>query len=88
MPIVINTPPYGYVDRTIFYRCPVSNEGITSRKQRNETMKRLGMMDANDHVNKKTIAARQDKADKLSAFVEANRGPKHIQEAVDRLAAA
>ena len=50
MRIAIFTAPMGFVDNMAEYRCPVTGQGITTRRQRNETMKRLGVIDANDVV--------------------------------------
>ena len=87
MEIVIKTAPYGFVDRDIRYRCPVTNEGVTSRKQRNEIMARESLIDANDIVNKKTIAARTKEAERVKKIVEDNRNPE-VQKYVDKLVAA
>ena len=84
MDLFMSAAPYGWVDREIRYVCPVTNQGITSRYQRNETMKRNDLMDANDFVNHKTIAKSVQKKQELDAFVEANKPPPEIQEKVNR----
>jgi hypothetical protein len=87
MEIMITAAPMGFVDREIRYVCPVTNEGVTTRKQRNEIMARNDLVDANDIVNHKTIAARKKQHEERKAFVEQHRGPKEIEEKVWRWAA-
>lgn len=84
MDIIIKQAPYGFVDREVFYKCPVTNQGVTSRRQRNEIMAREGLMDANDLVNHKTIEARKKKHDKIREIAEAHRAPDHVKREVER----
>ena len=44
----ISRPMAVHVDNMPIYKCPATGKGITSRKQRNETFARHGLMDAND----------------------------------------
>jgi Zn-finger nucleic acid-binding protein len=48
--IEIRTAPKGYVDNMEEYICPVTRQGVTTRRQRNEIMKREGLIDANDFL--------------------------------------
>lgn len=48
--IEIRTPPRGYVDNMEEYFCPVTRQGVTTRRQRNEIMAREGLVDANDFL--------------------------------------
>lgn len=82
MEILITAAPYGFVDREIHYKCPVTNQGVTSRKQRNEIMAREGLVDANDLVNHKTIAARRKQHEEMQALVEKHRGPREVEDQV------
>lgn len=86
MDIIITAAPMGFVDREIHYRCPVTNEGVTTRRQRNNIMAREGLVDANDIVNHKTIAKRVQQHEERKAFVEKHRGPKQVEEKVWRWA--
>ena len=82
--IIFKNAPMGFVDRDIHYRCPVTNEGVTTRKQRNEIMARNGLIDANDLVNSKTIQARIKKHDKMREVAEAHRAPEHLKREVEK----
>lgn len=88
MEIFITAAPYGFVDREISYRCPVTNEGVTSRKQRNEIMAREGLVDANDMVNHKTIQSRIKKQEEMQALVDKHKGPAEVEKKVLEWAAA
>lgn len=44
--LIIKTAVPGFIDREIHYVCPVTNEGVTSRRQRNNIMAREGLVDA------------------------------------------
>lgn len=48
MGMIIKQAPMGFVDREINYKCPVTNQPVTSRKARNEIMARNNLIDAND----------------------------------------
>lgn len=50
--IEIRTPRHGYVDNMEEYLCPVTRQGVTTRRQRNEIMAREGLVDANDFLRK------------------------------------
>lgn len=75
-----------FVDNMEEYRCPVTGQGVTTRRQRNEIMAREGLVDANDHLStwenrqKKTEAAQE--AYRKSVEEE----PKVIREEVDKWA--
>ena len=63
-------PSYGYVQSQCHYRCPVTREGVTSWKQRNEIMKRKNLMDMSDMNPAKEIAkaeARKAENQRLAA---------------------
>ena len=65
MTIIITAAPMGFVDREIHYKCPVTNQEVTSRRQRNEIMARNNLMDANDFkdsIKKKMRKSKQEKA--------------------------
>jgi len=81
MSIAITTAPYGYVDRPIHYRCPVTNEGVTSKKQRREIMAREGLVSAHDLC--RTQEQRQREVAEKKAIVEKGFGPKEIQQKVN-----
>lgn len=90
MDIFIKSAPYGYVGMEIFYRCPVTNQGVTSLKQRKEIMAREHLVDANDLVNTKTIQTKVQKHKEFQAWCKAeeDKQPKHIKEAVNKWAEA
>ena len=48
MALIIKQAPMGFMDREVHYICPVTNKGVTTRRQRNEIMAREGLVDAND----------------------------------------
>lgn len=81
---VIRTAPIGFVDREIHYRCPVTGSGVTSRRQRNEIMKRNNLMDANDVCNPKQVAKTQKRADKIAK--QAAEIPKDLRQQVNKWA--
>jgi hypothetical protein len=75
--------PMGFVDNMEEYRCPVTNEGVTTRKQRNEIMAREGLVDANDLLKSdEDRFAQQAAHDKKRAELEAAK-PKEVQRAVN-----
>jgi Zn-finger nucleic acid-binding protein len=80
--IEIRTPPKGYVDNMEEYRCPVTRKGVTTRRQRNEIMKREGLIDANDFL--KTDEQRQAVQAKYDADQKKyqNYGPEVVRKAV------
>lgn len=80
MDIIIKQAPMGFVDRPIEYICPVTSTPVTTRRQRNEIMKREGLVDANDLVNSKTIKDRAKKHEEKQAWIDKHRGPKQLQE--------
>lgn len=45
---VILRPPMGYVRPDTHYKCPVTNEGVTSQRQRRNIMAKHDLIDAND----------------------------------------
>jgi len=69
MPIVIKVAPYGYVEREIHYVCPVTNEGVTTRKQRQYIMESQDLIDANDVAS--TSAQRKAAKAKKQAEIKA-----------------
>jgi len=81
MPIVIKKAPMGYVDRPIYYRCPVTNEGVTSKSQRREIMAREGLVSAHELMQTKDQrnAAEQNVKD----LSEQSRGPESVRKDVD-----
>lgn len=81
MNLYIGTPPMGYVDRSIFYRCPVTGEGVTSKKQRREIMAREGLVSAHELCRSKE--QRQKEVNEKKAIVEKGFGPKEVQKQVD-----
>ena len=85
MDIIIKTAPMGFVDREIHYWCPATNKPITSRRPRNEMMKREGLVDANDIVNHKTIKARVKEHEKRKEIVEKHRLPNHLKSQFEAL---
>lgn len=86
MSIIILAAPMGFVDNMEEYWCPVTGEGVTSRRQRNEIMKREGLLDANDFL--KSDEERKKQSDEWAAkkkkLDEAK--PKEVQEYVDNWA--
>ena len=84
---VIRTAPYGFVDNMEEYRCPVTNQGVTSRRQRNDIMDRNYLIDANDLLQSDEARA------KKTADVQAQRAkfkaeePKEVRKQVDAWAA-
>jgi len=50
MQIIIKSAPMAFMDRDIHYICPVTNQEVTTRRQRNNIMAREGLVDANDVV--------------------------------------
>lgn len=63
MEIVILTAPYGFVDNMEEYMCPVTMQGVTTRRQRNEIMAREKLIDANDFM--KTPEQRKAQVEKV-----------------------
>jgi len=57
--LVIRTAPHGYVDNMKEYVCPVTKEPITTRRQRNYSMEKNDLADANDYKQ-----SWQDRAEK------------------------
>lgn len=53
--------PIGFVDNMEEYVCPVTMQGVTSRKQRNEIMAREGLISANDFYKPKSFRDKQEK---------------------------
>ena len=51
MEIIIKKAPMGYVDRVINYRCPVTNEFVTTKRQRHNIMAREGLVSAHEVIN-------------------------------------
>lgn len=52
-------PVYGYVQAETHYKCPVTRQGITTRKQRIESFARHNLRDASDMDPAKEIAKQQ-----------------------------
>ena len=83
MEIAILTAPWGYVDNMAEYMCPITNVGITTRRQRNEMMAREGVIDANDHLSsKKQRDAKVAQVEATRALAEKHR-PAGLQNQVD-----
>jgi hypothetical protein len=83
MDIAIFTAPYGFVDNMEEYMCPITNVGITTRRQRNEMMAREGVVDANDMLKSRAFRDKQEAAVKAQReMIEAHR-PKDLQDQVD-----
>lgn len=51
MEIIIKVAPMGYVDRVINYRCPVTNEFVTTKRQRKNIMAREGLVSAHEQIS-------------------------------------
>lgn len=79
-------PPMGFVDNMEEYICPVTNQGVTTRYQRNEIMKREGLVDANDFLRSDEERDRitREKAEERKKAQEAI--PKELTEQVDKWA--
>jgi hypothetical protein len=83
MDIAIFVPPMGFVDNMEEYMCPITNVGITTRRQRNEMMAREGVVDANDMLKSRAFRDKQEAAVKAQReMIEAHR-PKDLQDQVD-----
>ena len=80
---VIRTAPAGYVDNMEEYRCPVSNEGVTSRRQRNEIMAREGLVDANDLLKSREFRDKQEADVRAMSKVSE---PTEVRKQVDQWA--
>ena len=70
MKLVITKAPYGWVDREVRYVCPVTNKGVTNRRQRNEIMARENLVDANDvfPTREKRLEAKAKEQQKIAAI--------------------
>jgi hypothetical protein len=86
--LVIRTAPYGFVDNMEEYRCPVTNQGVTTRRQRNEIMAREGLVDANDLLKSDEERDRQQAEydAKIAKFKKEQQEVAHIQKDVDAIA--
>lgn len=83
MQIEIRTAPYGYVDREIFYKCPVTNEGVTSKRQRREILAREGLVSAHELISSDAERdAKEQKVIETRKRIERER-PKEVQEHVN-----
>jgi len=84
MPIVINTAPYGYVDNMADYACPITGEGVTTRRRRNYMMESMDLVDANDF--KKTSKQRKAAKAKDQAEIQAIKDevPKDLQKQMEK----
>jgi hypothetical protein len=51
MEIIIKKAPMGYMGREINYICPVTNERVTSKRQRRNIMAREGLVSAHEMVS-------------------------------------
>lgn len=84
MEIFMSAPPFGYVDRPIRYKCVVSGEGVTSKKQRREIMAREGLVSAHELL--RTKEQRQDEVKEKKEIVKKGFGPQEVQKQVDEWA--
>ena len=84
---VIRTAPMGFVDNMEEYRCPVTNQGVTSRRQRNDIMDRNYLIDANDLLQSDEARAKKT-ADAQALYAKTRaEEPKEVREQVDAWAA-
>lgn len=83
MELFISQAPYGYVTMDIRYRCPVTKQGVTSLRQRNDILDRHNLMDANDFVTDAAIARTQKKHDDLQEFCKKHKPPE-VEKYVDK----
>lgn len=79
MEIVIKSAPYGYVDRKIDYICPVTNQHVSSKRQRREIMAKEGLVSAHDMVT--TWERREQKREEFSEGVDT--GPAEVTRQVN-----
>lgn len=86
MGIIILAAPMGFVDNMEEYICPVTGQGVTTRRQRNEIMKREGLLDANDFL--KSDEDRKKQSDEWAAKKKKldEQKPKEVQQQVDEWA--
>jgi len=83
MEIRIFSAPMGYVDNMEEYMCPITNVGITTRRQRNEMMAREGVVDANDMLKSRAFRDKQEaKLAETRKMIEEHR-PEQLQNQVD-----
>lgn len=96
MEIIHKVAPMGFVDREIRYICPVTGDGVTTRKQRNEIMAREGLVDANDFKQtfEQRAAAKAKKQAELKAIEDEipkelkSTMQKHIKKRADEFKAS
>ena len=85
MEIIIKVAPMGYVDRVIHYICPVSNERVTSKRQRRNIMAREGLVSAHEQVT--SHAARQVKVERSKELTRLSKeAPAEVSTFVDKWA--
>ena len=84
MSITILTAPQGFVQRDCYYKCPVTNEGVTTWRQRRNLMAEHRLVDANDLGS--THAKRKEKADKVKQqMADAQAAvPKELRQAMKK----
>ncbi len=80
MAIVINSAPYGYLQRDVRYVCPVTNENVTTRRQRKYIMEKHDFINANDFS--RTFEQRASAEAKNKAEIQAIKDavPKDLTE--------
>ena len=81
MKLIITSAPYGYMDRKIDYICPVTNEHVTSKRQRRNIMAREGLVSAHELMSSK--AEREKKQRKVDDMREKRFGPQQVQDQVN-----
>ena len=59
MEIIIKKAPMGYVDRVIHYICPVTNERVTTKRQRHNIMAREGLVSAHEQISSYALRQKQ-----------------------------
>ena len=67
---VIRTAPRGYVDNMTEYECPVTHQGVTTRRQRDYIMQSNDLVDANDfhRTSAQRKAAKAEKDAEIQAI--------------------
>lgn len=83
MQIVILAGPQVHFPAEVYYRCPVTNKGVTSKRQRKEIMARNHLLDANDIVKPKKW---RDKKEQETEALRKQEQPKELVEQVNQWA--
>lgn len=80
MDIIIKVAPQGYVQREVYYKCPVTNKEVTTMRDRKYIMESEGLVDANDFDPLKKVAQKNKERAEQKAYVESLNAPEAGQK--------